>query len=137
MSADKQSQEPAARWGRVAEDGTVFVRTAEGERSVGQYPEGPAEDALKFFTDRYEGLELEVSLLVKRVSSGVLSPDEAAKAERASQALFGTNITELEETDTWRALKRRYCTSCINQFLEINQGCGLNRLIWQRVQGYL
>lgn len=86
MSADKQSQEPAARWGRVAEDGTVYVRTAEGERSVGQYPEGPAEDALKFFTDRYEGLELEVSLLVKRVSSGVLSPDEAAKAVKTVRA---------------------------------------------------
>jgi hypothetical protein len=78
MSADKQSQRDPAEWGRVAEDGTVFVRTAGGERSVGQYPEGTPEQALKFFTDRFEGLELEVNLLAQRVSAGVLAPDEAA-----------------------------------------------------------
>ena len=33
------------RWGRVDEDGTVFVKTADGERSVGQYPEGSPEEA--------------------------------------------------------------------------------------------
>ena len=31
-------------WGRVDSDGTVYVRTADGERSVGQYPEGTPED---------------------------------------------------------------------------------------------
>ena len=31
------ASDPAA-WGRVAEDGTVFVRTADGERAVGSYP---------------------------------------------------------------------------------------------------
>jgi hypothetical protein len=85
MSADKQSQEPA-QWGRVAEDGTVYVRTADGERSVGQYPEGTPEQALKFFTDRYEGLELEVNLLAQRVSSGVLSPEEAASRVKTVRA---------------------------------------------------
>ena len=73
MSAQQDSP-----WGRVAEDGTVFVRTAEGERSVGQYPEGTPEEALKFFTDRYDALAFEVDLLEKRVRSGALGPDEAA-----------------------------------------------------------
>lgn len=72
MSAQQDSP-----WGRVAEDGTVFVRTAEGERSVGQYPEGSPEEALKFFTDRYDALAFEVELLQKRIRSGALSPDEA------------------------------------------------------------
>ena len=67
-------------WGRVAEDGTVYVRTADGERPVGQYPEGSPEDALAFYTKRYDALALEVQLLEQRVNSGVLSPDEAAKA---------------------------------------------------------
>ena len=40
MSADKQSSPADSPWGRVTEDGTVFVRTTDGERSVGQYPEG-------------------------------------------------------------------------------------------------
>jgi hypothetical protein len=67
-------------WGRVADDGTVFVRTPDGERAVGQYPEGTPEEALKFFTDRYDALAFEVGLLEKRVRSAVLSPDEAAES---------------------------------------------------------
>ncbi|MEZ5095010.1 MAG: DUF349 domain-containing protein [Nocardioides sp.] len=64
-------------WGRVAEDGTVFVRTADGERVVGQYPEGSPEEALKFFTDRYAALQFEVELLEQRVRAAKLSPDDA------------------------------------------------------------
>ncbi|MGH3348057.1 MAG: DUF349 domain-containing protein [Nocardioides sp.] len=70
-------------WGRVADDGTVFVRTAEGERAVGQYPEGTPEDALAFYTKRYDALALEVQLLEQRVNAAVLSPDEAAEAIKA------------------------------------------------------
>jgi len=67
-----------ASFGRVDADGTVFVRTATGERSVGQVPGVPAEEAMAFFTRRYESLELEVSLLERRIASGALSPDDAA-----------------------------------------------------------
>jgi hypothetical protein len=67
-------------WGRVADDGTVFVRTADGERLVGQYPEGSPEEALKFYTDRYDALAFEVELLDQRVRSGVMSPEEAAES---------------------------------------------------------
>jgi len=69
-------------WGRVGDDGTVYVRTADGERPVGQYPEGSPEDALAFYTRRYDALALEVQLLEQRVNSGVLSPEEAAEAIR-------------------------------------------------------
>jgi hypothetical protein len=65
-------------WGRVDDDGTVYVRTADGERSVGQYPEGSPDEALRFFTERYDALAFEVELLEKRVASGVMSPEEAA-----------------------------------------------------------
>ncbi len=67
-------------WGRVAEDGTVFVKTVDGERSVGQYPEGTPDEALKFFTERYDALAFEVSLLEQRINSAVLSPEEAAES---------------------------------------------------------
>ena len=67
-------------WGRVADDGTVFVRTADGERTVGQYPVGTPEEALKFFTDRYDALEFEVGLLEQRVGAGVLTPEEATES---------------------------------------------------------
>ena len=69
-------------WGRVDDDGTVYVRTADGERSVGQYPEGTPEEALKFFTERYDALAFEVDLLEQRIKSGVMSPDEAATSVR-------------------------------------------------------
>lgn len=64
-------------WGRVAEDGTVYTRTADGERAVGQYPEGTPEEALAFYTKRYDALAFEVDLLEKRVNGGKVSPDEA------------------------------------------------------------
>lgn len=69
-------------WGRVADDGTVYVKTADGERSVGQYPEGTPDEALKFFTERYDALEFEVGLLEQRVKAARLSPDEAATSVR-------------------------------------------------------
>ncbi len=71
------SAQEGAPWGRVADDGTVYVRTAEGERSVGQFAEGTPEEALKFFTDRYDALAFEVELLEQRIRTGALSPDEA------------------------------------------------------------
>jgi hypothetical protein len=77
----EQPTEPSAsRWGRVAEDGTVFVRTDEGERPVGQMPDASPEEALAFFTKRYDDLSFEVQLLEQRVRSGALGPDEAASA---------------------------------------------------------
>jgi hypothetical protein len=55
------------QWGRVDDDGTVYVTTADGERSVGQYPEGTPEEALRFFTERYDALAFEVELLEQRI----------------------------------------------------------------------
>jgi hypothetical protein len=67
-------------------DGTVFVRTASGERNVGQVPDVPAEEALGFFIRRYEALELEVSLLERRIRLGALSPDDAATSIKTVRA---------------------------------------------------
>jgi hypothetical protein len=87
MSADKQSRDDSAQgvepWGRVAEDGTVYVRTADGERPVGSYEAGTSEEALEFFTKRYEELEGKVHLLEQRVSSGRLAPEEATSSAKA------------------------------------------------------
>ncbi len=73
-------------WGRVADDGTVYVKTADGERPVGQYPEGTPEQAMEFYTKRYDALALEVHLLEQRVNAGVLSPDEATEAVKTVRA---------------------------------------------------
>lgn len=87
MSADKQSPDapgPAeTAWGRVSEDGTVYVRTADGERSVGSYEAGTPAEALEFFTKRFAELEGKVHLLEQRVASGRLAPEEAASSAKA------------------------------------------------------
>ena len=83
MSSDKQSRDDSAPWGRVAEDGTVYVRTAEGERSVGSYEAGTPEEALEFFTKRFDELEGKVRLLEQRVASGRLAPEEAISSSKA------------------------------------------------------
>ena len=67
-------------WGRVAEDGTVFVRTKDGERAVGQWPDADPEEALAFYTRRFDALAFEVDLLEKRVQAGTVSPDDARAA---------------------------------------------------------
>src|SRR5918999_5565813 len=82
----KDSHVTSHEWGRVADDGTVFVRTPDGERPVGQYPEGTPEEALGFYVDRYAALETEVGLLEQRVRAGKLSPDEATTRVKAVRA---------------------------------------------------
>ncbi len=67
-------------WGRVDDDGTVYVKTTDGERAVGQMPDATPEEALAFYTKRYENLALEVDLLHQRVLTGVLSPEEATSS---------------------------------------------------------
>lgn len=67
-------------FGRVEEDGTVYVITPDGERQVGQVPDVDPSEAMAFFVRRYEALETEVNLLTQRVGNGSLSPQEASKS---------------------------------------------------------
>jgi len=64
-------------WGRVAEDGTVYVRTAEGERVVGSWQAGSPDEAMAFFKRKFDALETEVSLLEQRMATTDLSPAQA------------------------------------------------------------
>ena len=79
----------ASQWGRVEADGTVYVRTADGERAVGQYPEGSPEEALAFFTRRFEALEFEVQLLEQRVRAGARGRRAVDGGVRPSRAHGG------------------------------------------------
>jgi hypothetical protein len=64
-------------WGRVDDKGTVFVRTAEGEREIGSWQAGSPDEALSFFQRKYKALETEVALLEQRISTTDLSPAQA------------------------------------------------------------
>ncbi len=61
-------------WGRVDTDGTVYVRTATGERVIGSWYAGTAEEGLAHYTRRYEDLATEVALLDSRLRSGAGDP---------------------------------------------------------------
>jgi Domain of Unknown Function (DUF349) len=66
-----------AEWGRVDDDGTVYVRTPEGERPVGSYPGATPEEALAYFGRKYDELEGQVDLLEQRLKSTDIPPKEA------------------------------------------------------------
>lgn len=66
-----------ALFGRVAEDGTVYVRTADGEKPVGSYPGKSNEEALAYFVRKFEQLASEIALTAARVRSGAMVPSDA------------------------------------------------------------
>lgn len=67
-------------WGRVDETGTVYVRTADGEKEVGSWQAGSPEEALAYFERKYEGLVVEIGLLERRVRTTDLAPKDALAA---------------------------------------------------------
>ncbi|MFE9254888.1 DUF349 domain-containing protein [Streptomyces sp. NPDC006879] len=67
-------------WGRVDETGTVYVRTADGEKVVGSWQAGSPEEALAYFERKYEGLVVEIGLLERRVRTTDLSAKDAMTA---------------------------------------------------------
>ncbi len=69
-----------AKFGRVGDDGTVYVTTPEGERAVGSYPGKSAEEALAYFVRKFESLASEVALLAARIKSGAMVPSDAHAA---------------------------------------------------------
>ncbi|MFL6076988.1 MAG: DUF349 domain-containing protein [Mycobacteriales bacterium] len=71
MTANETAtQQQAAQWGRVAEDGTVYVRTPDGgEREVGSWQAGDAAEALSYFARKYDDLVTEVELLEQRLAA--------------------------------------------------------------------
>ncbi|MCU1675701.1 MAG: hypothetical protein JWM93_459 [Frankiales bacterium] len=67
-------------WGRVAEDGTVFLRTAEGEREVGNWQAGDAESGLAHYARRYDELLTRARLVRDRLAGKHASVAESKKA---------------------------------------------------------
>jgi hypothetical protein len=69
-----------SKFGRVAEDGTVYVSTPNGERAVGSYPGKSNEEALQYFVRKFEAVASEVALLAARIKSGAMVPSDAHEA---------------------------------------------------------
>jgi hypothetical protein len=71
-----------ARWGRVDADGTVYVRTPDGERAVGSWQAGEPEEGLAHFARRFDDVLTEVELLSTRLRTGGGDPRQALTSAR-------------------------------------------------------
>src|ERR1700691_2901869 len=81
-----EGRPPRPARSRVADDGAVYVRTAEGERVVGSWQAGSPDEALAFFQRKFASLETEISLLEQRIATTDLSP---AHAQASIKRLLG------------------------------------------------
>lgn len=80
----------STEWGRIDDDGTVYVRTSSGERVIGSWQAGEAEAGLAHFGRRYDDLATEVRLLTKRLASGAADPAATKSNATALQETLGT-----------------------------------------------
>ncbi|WP_185066110.1 DUF349 domain-containing protein [Pseudonocardia eucalypti] len=75
------SAEPE-RWGRVDDDGTVYLRTEDGERVVGSWQAGAPAEGLAHFARRFDDLRTEVELLTSRLATGGGDPKHTLASAR-------------------------------------------------------
>src|SRR5690606_25862975 len=78
-------------WGRVGDDGTVYVREGDGERAVGSYPDATPEEALAYFERKFTELQGQVALLEQRVRGGAPAADVSKAIASLSAAVEGAN----------------------------------------------
>jgi hypothetical protein len=79
----------SARFGRVGEDGTVYLVSGSEERPVGSYPGADAEAALQYFARKYDELFGMAELLEQRLGgpSELTAKDAAEQLEHLARHL--------------------------------------------------
>lgn len=84
--------EKARQFGRVSEDGHVFVIVEGEEYAVGQLPDASEEEALAYFARKFESVEAQVSLLESRVLHGAPSADLQKSVEQLGAQVAVRNM---------------------------------------------
>src|SRR3954465_4999811 len=69
-------------FGRIDEEGTVYLRTAAGERPIGSWQAGTPEEGLAHFARRFADLVTEVDLIEARLGSGAAHPGQSLSTIR-------------------------------------------------------
>lgn len=92
----------SAAYGRVDDDGVVYVRTADGEKEVGSYPGASRGEALAYFARKYDELAATVELLHQRVTQTDVAAKEAADSlgklrEQVAEARVVGDLPALDE----------------------------------------
>ncbi|WP_297004918.1 DUF349 domain-containing protein [uncultured Corynebacterium sp.] len=85
VSSDASAEpDVPSRFGRIDADNVVWVRTAGGERRVGEWQAGSPDEGLAHYGRRFTDLAAEVRLLTTRLNS---HPAEAARLRQDATAL--------------------------------------------------
>ena len=80
-------------FGRVDADGTVYVKTAEGDRVVGSWQAGTPEEGLAHFARRFADLVTEVDLVEARLKSGAAdAPHSLSQRQAAAHPLDEAHV---------------------------------------------
>ena len=95
ISYSEEDIKAAKTFGRVDENGTVYVTENGAEREVGQYSTGTPEEALTFYIHRYLDLKIKLDLFAKRLEASNVKAKEidetlnTLKAELENPAAVG------------------------------------------------
>ena len=96
----------AERFGRVDDNGTVFVKEGDQEREVGQFPDASKEEALALYARRFLDLKAKLDTLAARLKTTTIKAreiDESLKAlaaETDSPAVVGDTAALKAQLDT-------------------------------------
>ncbi|NJC68307.1 DUF349 domain-containing protein [Planosporangium thailandense] len=77
-------------FGRIDADGTVYLKTAAGERVVGSWQAGTPEEGLAHFARRFADVVTEVDLIEARLGSGTADPSHSLSTIRRLRSSLDT-----------------------------------------------
>lgn len=87
--SERGTTDPAS-FGRVDSDGTVYVKTAAGERAVGSWQAGTPDEGLAHYVRRYVDLVIEVDLLEARLGTGAADAGQSLASVRRLRSQLDT-----------------------------------------------
>ncbi|RSX50610.1 DUF349 domain-containing protein, partial [Bifidobacterium samirii] len=99
----------AEAFGRVDDNGTVYVREGDAEREVGQFPDVSKEEALALYARRYLDLKGKLNLFAGRLKSNNIKPREIEESlktlaeETAQPAVVGDIAALKAQFETLKA----------------------------------
>ncbi|MEJ5920725.1 DUF349 domain-containing protein [Bifidobacterium thermophilum] len=94
----------AEAFGRVDDNGTVYVKEGEGEREVGQFPDASKEEALALYARRFLDLKEKLDVFANRLNSGTIKPREIDESVK----LLGEETKEPAVVGDVAALKAQF-----------------------------
>lgn len=93
----------ANEFGRVDEKNAVYLFDQNTEKLVGQYPDVSPEEAMAFFTRKFDDLEAQVRILEQRIANGITD----AKSLKATHATLDKEVAEPKGVGNYDSLRYR------------------------------